>query len=123
MKTVSAYPKITEAILKVSFYQDGNLAGWLVHPKLEAPFKVRSLSELVLSLNDLLKQEDVLIGCRAKESYRTDENEVLATLRIQILFQEHYTWQGCLLWEERSIKIAFHSVLELIQILDEFLAE
>ena len=77
MKTISAYPKITEAILKVSCYQDGNLAGWLVHPKLEAPFKVRSLSELVLSLNDLLKQEDVLIGCRAKESYRTDENEVL----------------------------------------------
>ena len=123
MKTMSAYPKITEAILKVSSYQRGDLAGWLAHPRLESPAKIRSLSELVLSLSALLKQEDALIGCHAKEAHRTVENEVLATIRIQILFQEHYTWQGCILWEEQSIKIAFHSALELIQILDELLAE
>ena len=92
MKTLSAYPKITEAILKASFYQDGNLVGWLVHPRLEVPSKVRSLSELVLFLNDLLKQEDALIRCRAKEAPKIDENEVLATIRIQSLFQEHHTW-------------------------------
>ena len=45
----------------------------------------------------------------------------MATLRIQVLFREHYSWQGCILWEEQQKEATFRSVLELIQLLDEIL--
>ena len=120
---LSTYPKITEACVTVSNYQDGNLSGWLIHPRLEAPLRVRSLPELLLTLNALLRQGAPPVDCRGKKSDSKVPADILATLRLQILFREHYTWQGSILWEEQGVRLAFHSVLELIQILDELLAE
>ena len=46
-----------------------------------------------------------------------------AVFRIQILFREHYTWQGKLVWQDENQEAVFRSVLELIQLIDEILAE
>lgn len=43
--------------------------------------------------------------------------------RIQILFREHYTWQGKLVWQNERQEYVFHSAIELLQLLDEILAE
>ena len=123
MSRLSTYPKITEACFAVSFYQDGNLSGRLIHPRLEDPVPIRSLPELILTLNTLMRQDAPPADCRRIRQEPEAPADTLATLRIQILFREHYTWQGSILWEEQGVRLAFRSVLELIQIQDELLAE
>ena len=116
------FSQITEAVFKVAFYQKGNLVGWLEHPKLKQPIKLQNLSELILSLNDLMEQDTAVTKYTETKHCAESKNEVLTILRIHILFREHYTWQGCVFGEEQEIKIPFRSVLELIRILDELLA-
>ena len=49
---------------------------------------------------------------------------ILKTARIyQVLFREHYTWQGRPNWKDRNQEVIFHSVIELIKLLDEVLGE
>ena len=47
----------------------------------------------------------------------------IAVFRIQILFRDHYTWQGRLIWQDEETETVFHSCLELMQLIDEILAE
>ena len=47
----------------------------------------------------------------------------MAAFRIQILFREHYTWQGRLIWQDEDIETVFHSSIELMQLIDEILGE
>ena len=53
----------------------------------------------------------------------SDSGERIASLRIQILFREHHTWQGRLIWQDEKREFVFHSALELMQLMDEILAE
>lgn len=97
--------------------------GCLQHPRLKKKEKFQSLSQMVLLLNSLLDLENcpnqplplVHLECSGKES--------IAVFRIQILFREHYTWQGRLIWQNENQEIVFRSAIELIQMLDEILAE
>mgnify|MGYP007025269754 CR=1 FL=1 len=52
-----------------------------------------------------------------------DRREGIAAFRIQILFREHYTWQGRLVWLNENQEVVFHSAIELLQLLVEVLAE
>ena len=49
--------------------------------------------------------------------------ESIAVFRIQILFREHYTWQGRLVWQDEEKETVFHSCIELLQLIDEILGE
>ena len=40
-----------------------------------------------------------------------------------MLFREHYTWQGRLIWPDENLEVVFHSAIELIQLFDEMLGE
>lgn len=112
-----------EAVVSVTHYEDGRLTGDLRHPRLNAREEIRSLSQMMLLLNSLLDLEDcpnpplplVKTECSGKEE--------IAVFRIQILFREHYTWQGRLIWQNENMEFVFHSALELIQLLDEILSE
>ena len=44
-----------------------------------------------------------------------------ATFELRILFRQHASWQGELLWLERSDRQSFRSVLELITLMDSAL--
>ena len=78
---------------------------------------------MILLLDELLLQETGFVRYHAFEPGGYENIQRIATLRIQILFREHNTWQGCILWEEQRKEATFRSVLELIQLLDEILAE
>ena len=112
----------TEAILYVTHYKEGMLSGWLVHPRVESQIKVQSVPQLLFLLDNILLREDIPIDYYAFEE-RELPDSTIATIRLQILFREHYTWQGCVVWEDRQLEAPFRSVLELIEILDEILAE
>ena len=44
-----------------------------------------------------------------------------ATFEMRILFRQHASWQGELLWLEKNTRQYFRSVLELITLLDSAL--
>ena len=52
-----------------------------------------------------------------------DDTPGAEVFHIQILFREHYTWQGRMIWENENQETVFHSAVELLQMLDEILAE
>ena len=112
----------TDAILYVTHYKEGMLSGWLVHPRVESQIKVQSVPQLLFLLDNILLREDIPIDYYAFEE-RALLDSTIATIRLQILFREHHTWQGCVVWEDQQMEASFRSVLELIEILDEILAE
>lgn len=44
-----------------------------------------------------------------------------ATFELQILFRQHSSWQGVLLWRETGMEQSFRSVLELVILMDSAL--
>lgn len=110
-----------EAVVTVLSYHNGIMDGWLLHPRLEKSERIQSLSQLVLLLNSLIDLE----GCpnHSLPLVPRDGTEAGTSFRIQILFREHYTWQGRLIWQEENHETVFHSAIELIQLLDEILGE
>ena len=44
-----------------------------------------------------------------------------ATFEMRVLFRQHASWQGELLWLEKNTRQSFRSVLELITLMDSAL--
>lgn len=44
-----------------------------------------------------------------------------ATFELQVLFRQHSSWQGVILWRERKREQSFRSVLELVMLMDSAL--
>lgn len=112
-----------EAVVTVLSYHRGIMEGYLQHPRLDRREKVESLSHMLLLLNSLMDLEGSLN--RPLPLVRPDCGgmDSIAVFSIQILFREHYTWQGKLVWLDEEQEMVFHSAIELIQLIDEILAE
>lgn len=123
MKTKKQFScRMADVIFHVHDYRAGQIEGWLSHPCLPQPVKITSVPQLLFVLDDVLERE-----ARPMEfpNYQAAPlpGTPIATLRLQILFREHYTWQGVVVWEEQQKQATFLSVLELVKLLDEVLAE
>ena len=113
-----------EAIVTVFSYSSGNMNGYLQHPGLRAAKKFSSLSELMLLIEQLLDMEDCPGGLPLPLVWPEHEKECKkAVFRIDVLFRDHHTWQGRLVWETENREAVFQSVLELMQLMDEILEE
>lgn len=123
MKTSKLFPRqMNDAIFYVTHYDAGMVTGVLSHPRSETPLPICSIPQLLFTLGDLLSREDMPLCKPGFQKEGLPENPI-AMLRLQILFQEHHTWQGYIIWEEQQAEASFRSVLELIELLDEILAE
>lgn len=112
-----------EALVTVSSYQNGIVDGYLQHPRLRQKVEIQNLAQLLLMLNDLLDLEDCPNSPLPFVSQEEMDREQMEVFRIQILFREHYTWQGRLIWQNENQEAVFHSAIELIQLIDEILEE
>lgn len=112
-----------EALVTVMSYRGGIIDGCLQHPRLDQKVNITSLSQLILTLNSLLDQEDCPRCPMPLVKGEERDGKHMAVFRIQILFREHYTWQGRLIWQDEETETVFHSCLELMQLIDEILAE
>ncbi len=112
-----------EAVVMVRSYKNGVMDGWLQHPRLNQKEELRSTAQMILLLNDLLELENCPNSPLPLVHSECDSLEQLTVFRIQILFREHYTWQGKLIWLNENQEIVFHSAIELLLLLDEILAE
>ena len=124
MKSVKTFPsKMNDAVLLVSAYEDGEISGWLIHSRLDSPLKVQNMTQLLIKLDEIQMMDFNPIRSNVYETVRYEELMHFAEIRIRILFKEHYTWQGYVLWENEQMEAAFRSALELVMILDEILGE
>ena len=112
-----------EAFVTVTSYRSGIMDAYLQHPRLEwKAVRIQSLAQLILMLDALLDME-YCPGSPLPLVAGEEGGSRMAAFRIQILFREHYTWQGKLVWQDEDQEAVFRSVLELIQLIDEILAE
>lgn len=111
-----------EAVVTVLSYCNGNMDGYLRHPRLDKEERIQSLTQVVLLLNSLLDLEDCPDSPLPFISPVCEGREGIAVFRIQILFREHHTWQGKLIWQNENMEVVFHSGIELLQLFDEILA-
>ena len=112
-----------EALVTVMSYRGGIIDGCLQHPRLDQKVNITSLSQLILTLNSLLDLEDCPRCPMPLVKGDGDAGTHMAAFRIQILFREHYTWQGRLIWQDEDIETVFYSSIELMQLIDEILGE
>ncbi len=111
-----------EAVVTIKSYEDGIIDGCLQHPRLEKKEEIRSLSQMILLLDNLLDLENCPGRPLPLVHSECDNGESMAVFRIQILFRENHTWQGRLIWQNEDQEVVFHSAMELLQMLDEILA-
>ena len=120
-------------LLCVDSYDNGVLKGRLFDPYQEVE-AFDSLSRFLLRMEHLL---DTLQAPQAYTEARTfssfwepREREASvsrlrkgarATFELNILFRQHSSWQGSLIWRETGLEQSFRSVLELVILLDSAL--
>ena len=112
----------TEALVVIKEYQDGILSGVLRHPRLDTPVPIHSTAHLIFLMDSLLEMQDCPDSPLPLVRPILKEEDSIATFQIQVLFREHSTWQGRLVWKEMETEASFRSVLELMKLLDEILA-
>ena len=133
-----------EAVVTVLSYRNGIMDGYLQHPRLEHLVKTgfchivsdmvyrhtsdcldetQDRTQMVLLLNSLIDLEDCPNRSLPLVSGEQERDRKHSVFRIQVLFREHYSWQGRLIWQNENQEIVFRSVIELIQLFDEILGE
>lgn len=122
--------------LCVDTYENGILAGRLYYPGLESGSMVfHSLVELLVRVEDLLDEAKFPQSYTAKRFFVplpkdfSDRNapELMeqagkrATFVVRLLFRQHASWQGSVIWLEGKGEQNFRSVLELVLLLNNAL--
>ena len=105
----------------VTEYHDGVMHGILRHPRLDKPIPIQSMTQFILTMDSLLDLEGCPDSPLPLVRPIPEEETAIATFQIQVLFREHSTWQGRMVWKDADQEASFRSVLELMQLLDEIL--
>ena len=118
----------------VDSYEEGILAGRFYHPMRTEGEAFHSLSQFLLKLDGLFDemarpQADTTVRSFGawvalqpeRPALSREVKGLLATFRLRILFRQHSSWQGEIIWVERAMSQCFRSVLELVHLLDSAL--
>ena len=126
-------PENRKTILCIDSYLDGAFCGRFYGPDGEEQ-TFRSLSQFLVMMEDMLErlgepQRDTnhrsfsaLLPHTASGSVGgTCRRGSLANFELQILFRQHTSWQGIILWKEQHREQSFRSVLEMVLLMDSAL--
>nr|WP_297864088.1 hypothetical protein [uncultured Acetatifactor sp.] len=114
-----------EAVVTVLTYCNGSMDGYLQHPRLDGKERIQSLSQMILLLDSLVDMEDCPNHFLPLVPWEYDGEKGKKGLifRVQVLFREHCTWQGRLVWQDKNKEAVFRSAIELIRLFDEILGD
>lgn len=113
-------------------YDDGVPKGWLHSPGQSTEY-FSSLSQFLLKVEDMLDEKQIPQAYAPPKTFSLflkPENAsipagpprgIKATFELKVIFRQHTSWQGILLWRERRIEHSFRSVLELVMLMDSAL--
>ena len=128
-------PDKQKITVSVDSYHSGILQGHFIgSDQIDRPFD--SLSQFLLMMEEFLDHNQAPQADTSRRSFAellaasssaTSESLIskgrLATFELQILFRQHSSWQGTVLWKEVQYRQSFRSVLELILLMDSALRE
>ena len=116
-------------------YEEGILEGRFYHAA-RGMSSFRSLSQFLLKLEALLEETQEPQSYTAKRTFSSmaasdHEAETAcrfrkgtrATFELQVLFRQHSSWQGVIVWKDTGAEQSFRSVLELVYLLDSALRD
>lgn len=115
-------------------YNDGVLSGRL-YSSSQGMGYFRSLSQFLLKIESVLEELQEPQSYTAKRTFSTllPSDDMIypsqfrkgakATFELQVLFRQHSSWQGVVVWKDRHSEQSFRSVLELIFLLDSALRD
>lgn len=121
-----------KSIICVDSYEDGVLKGWF-YDAYQQIQRFSSLSQFLLKMERELDDMQMPQSYTALRRYPTLVQETgpelglpcgrgaKATFELKVLFRQHSSWQGVLLWREQKLEHSFRSVLELVVLLDSAL--
>ena len=114
-------------------YDNGILRGRFYNAYYEV-CSFESLSQFLIRMESLLEESQTPQAYTAHRTFsailRPDEEEAFpaatrkgakATFELQVLFRQHSSWQGVVIWRERKMEQSFRSVLELVMLMDSAL--
>ena len=116
----------------VDSYEGSVLKGRILSPHWEAePFS--SLSQFLIKMEQMLdhtQTPQAFTETRRFSSLLKPDNPTLTeqsrkgkkvTFDLKVIFRQHTSWQGILIWKEKQMEHNFRSVLELITLMDSAL--
>ena len=126
-------PETRKTTVCIDSYVDGILQGRFYGPCQE-PQAFRSLSQFLVMMEDMLErtgqpQSDtsrrsfsaLVPHTHARQQPGSVRTGAAATFELQLLYRQHTSWQGMVLWKEQHREQRFRSVLELILLMDSAL--
>lgn len=138
MQSQSIPYEMKSSLIRIHSYQGKNLQGTLQNPFFEGEQSFDNLTQFLLLLENMLDAMDfpqrTMTGREfdrpeagnvtylSPAGLRSPGRPVIATFQLSILFRHNASWQGSLLWLDRSTKLQFRSALELVGLLDSALA-
>lgn len=117
----------------VDSYENGILKGRFYNAYQEVePFE--SLMQFLTGVEAVLEEQQIPQSYTALRTFsghippgeggaasRRIRKGKIATFEMQVLFRQHTSWQGVLIWRERKMEQSFRSVLELALLMDSAL--
>lgn len=126
-------PESRKTTLCIDSYENGILQGRFYGQDREIQ-SFRSLSQFLILMEGILDRTNEPQSDTTPRSFRSILQQVsgdfscgripkgtLATFELQILFRQHTSWQGRILWQDQHMEQSFRSVLELILLMDSAL--
>ena len=116
--------------LCVDSYDDGVLCGRVYNPYKEGGVEFKSLSQFLLLMEDMLDEMDCPQSYTETRCFVPAREIVwqpvsselqqgkLATFSIRIIYRQHTSWQGHVVWHGKNKENLFRSALELILLID-----
>ena len=121
-----------KSVVYVDSYDDGILSGWFMDGYQQVQ-RFFSLSQFLLKMEQMLDDMQMPQGYTLLRRYGPQRMELpeglqqpgiagtKATFELKVLFRQHTSWQGVLLWREKNREHSFRSVLELVSLMDSAL--
>lgn len=122
-------------ILRITSYENSCPAGVLTSIQAQETIPFFGLIDMLLRMEKIMNQFDypqrkeelrVFRPIHLKETedivlFR--QPKALAVFQIQVVFRQHTSWQGRLIWMEQREEKRFRSVLELVELLHSALSD
>ena len=73
------------------------------------------------SYTSLRKFQELLPAAEGNPAAGQYRKGTRATFELQVLFRQHSSWQGVIIWREQKMEQSFRSVLELVMLMNSAL--
>ena len=128
-------PESRKTTVCIDSYDSGILCGRF-YGAYQDSVRFESLSQFLVNMDSMLEESQIPQAYTASRTFspvlppaevKAESGRVRkgtkATFELQILFRQHTSWQGVIIWQEKHLQQRFRSVLELIFLMDSALRD